>query len=331
MTRRDTFFPLALSALGALTSGARNSFASDTAGGWNKYSGDPIIGGSLGTVFDVAVLKEDGRYLLWGSWRPRKSIGLFESVDGKHWSEPEIALGPTDTPWEKDINRPSVVKREDGYHLWYTGQANGHSAIGYATGQDGKHWKRMSESPVLSPEAPWEKVAVMCPQVIWDPGLKLFRMWYSGGEQYEPDAIGYATSPDGLHWRRSAVNPIFQAEPSIAWESQKVTAAQVLRHGNWHYMFYIGFRDIDHAQIGIARSRDGITGWQRLPANPVIRPTKGGWDADACYKPAVIYEPASRLWMLWYNGRREHFEQIGLAVHPGEHLGFDQAGSDSSR
>ncbi len=43
----------------------------------------------------------------------------------------------------------------------------------------------------------------MCPRVIWDARLELFRMWYSGGEQYEPDAIGYATSADGMHWRRN--------------------------------------------------------------------------------------------------------------------------------
>ena len=44
-------------------------------------------------------------------------------------------------------------------------------------------------------------------------------------------------------------------------------------------MFYIGFRDRDHAQIGLARSKDGITGWERHPANPIIRPGVGKWDA----------------------------------------------------
>ena len=46
----------------------------------------------------------------------------------------------------------------------------------------------------------------MCPHVIWDEEMKLFRMWYSGGEQYEPNAIGYATSPDGLPMRPSLTN-----------------------------------------------------------------------------------------------------------------------------
>ena len=45
-------------------------------------------------------------------------------------------------------------------------------------------------------------IAVMCPSVIWDGQARLFRMWYSGGEQNEPNAIGYATSPDGLTWKK---------------------------------------------------------------------------------------------------------------------------------
>jgi predicted GH43/DUF377 family glycosyl hydrolase len=85
-------------------------------------------------------------------------------------------------------------------------------------------------------------------------------------------------------------------------------------------MFYIGFRDTDHAQIGVARSKDGITNWQRLPANPIVRPTPGGWDADACYKPYVIYD--GRKWLLWYNGRHGGLEQIGVVTHEGRDLGF---------
>jgi len=83
-------------------------------------------------------------------------------------------------------------------------------------------------------------------------------------------------------------------------------------------MFYIGFRDIDHAQIGIARSSDGITAWQRHPANPIVRSGTGKWDDDACYKPYAIFD--GRQWLLWYNGRRQALEQIGVAIHEGEDL-----------
>ncbi len=293
-----------------------------TNAGWRKSEANPLIGGKLGTVFDVAVLAENGKYRMWGSWRPRQSIALFESADGVHWGEPEIVLPPNkSTSWESDINRPVVVKRFDGYHMWYTGQAKGQSWIGYATSPDGRAWRRMSNAPVLSPDVPWEKVAVMCPHVIWDENARLFRMWYSGGEQYEPDAIGYATSPDGLHWTKRQDNPIFRGDPLNVWEQNRATACQVVRHGSWYYMFYIGFRDIDHAQIGVARSRDGVTNWQRHPGNPIVRPGQDEFDQDACYKPYAIFD--GKRWLLWYNGRHGSLEQIALVVHEGEDLGFD--------
>jgi len=292
-----------------------------TRAGWRKSDANPVLGGKLGTCFDVAVLKENEKYRMWFSWRPRKSVALVESTDGIHWSEPEIVLGPNPaSSWEEDINRPVVVKRGDGYHLWYTGQSQGSSRIGYARSSDGRHWARASKQPVLSPDQPWEKVAVMCPHVEWDKRAKLFRMWYSGGEQYEPDAIGYASSPDGTTWSKLPINPIFKADKTNAWEQYKVTACQVIHHGDWFYMFYIGFRDIDHAQIGLARSRDGIIDWQRHPANPIISPGQNQWDHDACYKPCAVF--AQQQWLLWYNGRHGGIEQIGLAIHPGEDLGF---------
>ena len=292
-----------------------------TSAGWVKHRQNPVLGGTLGTCFDVAVLKEGDVYRMWFSWRPKESLALVESKDGLHWTEPVIVLGPNKSSgWEDGVNRPVVLKRPDGYHLWYTGQARGHSWIGYATSPDGKTWKRQSDKPVLGPEKPWEKGAVMCPHVLYDDDQKLYRMWYSGGEQNEPNAIGYATSPDGLKWTKRADNPVFRPDPKNNWEKDRVTACQVVRHGEGYLMFYIGFRDEAHAQIGVARSKDGITGWQRHPANPIIRPGAGRWDHDAVYKPFAIFD--GKRWLLWYNGRRGGVEQIGLAVHEGEDLGL---------
>lgn len=293
-----------------------------THAGWIKDEHSPVLGGKLGTCFDVAVLREGPLYRMWFSWRPKKSIALVQSEEGIHWSDPIVVLGPSATGWEDDLNRPAVVKRSDGYHLWYTGQTKGHSSIGHATSPDGKAWTRASEKPVLSPDTKWEKAAVMCPDVAWDDQANTYRMWYSAGEQYEPDAIGYATSPDGNLWTKAKDNPIFAADPTSPWERHKVTACQVIKHGDWYYMFYIGFRDVDHAQIGLARSRDGVTAWQRHPSNPIISPTPEAWDHDAVYKPSAIFD--GKRWMLWYNGRHKSLEQIGLAIHEGEDLGFEK-------
>jgi predicted GH43/DUF377 family glycosyl hydrolase len=213
-----------------------------------------------------------------------------------------------------------VVHHGDEHHMWYTGQAKDHSKIGYAKSTDGVHWIRQSAKPVLESSLPWEGVAVMCPDVLWDQNERKWKMWYSAGTQYEPNAIGYATSTDGLIWEKYASNPVLAPDPNNHWESNRVAACQVVHWKGWYYAFYIGFRDIDHAQIGMARSKNGITDWIKHAENPIVRPTPDGWDADACYKPFVVYSHGR--WMLWYNGRRKHLEQIGLVTRSGESLGF---------
>jgi predicted GH43/DUF377 family glycosyl hydrolase len=317
-----------LLALAARDAGAGDPPPGETAAGWLKYEDNPVLGGSLGTCFDVSVLRDGALFRMWFSWRPRKSIALVESRDGIHWSEPVVVLGPAESGWENEVNRPAVLRRPDGYHLWYTGQVwtggrHGRSCIGYATSRDGRTWTRASPRPVLSPDLPWENEALMCPSVVWDEKAGIYRMWYSGGEQWEPNAIGYAASPDGIAWTRAQSRPVFANDPAIGWERDRVTGCQVIRQADGFLMFYIGFRDIDHAQIGIARSRDGLSGWERLGANPIVRPGVGKWDHDACYKPYAILD--GTRWLLWYNGRHDDREQIGLVVHEGPDLGFGRA------
>jgi len=297
-------------------------FQNDLNAQWVKYENNPVLGGrELGTVFDVSVLKVGKEYVMYSSWRPKRSVAVSSSADGMSWTVPEIVLSPNEfTDWEDDINRPSILFKDGIYHLWYTGQYKGvNSWIGYAISNDGKNFVRQGDKPVISPTEPWEKVAVMCPHVIWDEKEKIFKMWYSGGEQYEPDAIGYATSSDGLHWNKRP-QPVFVADPSKEWEQYKVTGCQVIKRKNDYLMFYIGFLNIDLAQIGMARSKNGIDNWERYAGNPIISPVEGTWDADACYKPFAIQE--KNRWMLWYNGRKGGVEQIGLAIHKGSNLKF---------
>jgi len=336
INRRVVLSWLGAAGLSALrtSKGVAELTAPGTTGGWQKYQGNPVLGGEYGTCFDICVIEEQGKFRMWLSWRPKKSIGLSKSSDGIHWSAPRIVLAPNPSSgWEDDINRPVVVKRDDGFHMWYTGQTwskqsspegrlDGHSAIGYATSSDGLDWTRQAAKPVLAAELLWEEVALMCPHVLWDAKNEQWRMWYSGGAQYEPNAVGHAMSKDGLHWVKDSGNPIFRPDPRYEWEKQRVAGIQVLHQDGWFYAFYIGYRDIDHAQIGLARSRDGLQQWERCPGNPIIRATGDGFDADACYKPYALFFKGK--WMLWYNGRNVHLEQIGLATRSGRSLGFEE-------
>ena len=222
-------------------------FCTGTRAGWEKFEGNPVLGGSYGVCFDISVLETDGGYRMYFSWRTRKSIAVTDSRDGFSWSEPEICLAPRPTPqgWENDLNRPAVVYREGIYHMWYTGQFHsgdrgGTSHIFYAVSEDGIHFQRKQDEPVLWPEEPWEKSSLMCPDVMWDEEEQLYKMWYSGGEKYEPNAIGYAVSKDGIHWEKRAGNPVFQADPENpiiapdpgAWDGEACYKPYAIYDGN---------------------------------------------------------------------------------------------------
>lgn len=300
--------------------------------GWRRYKDNPVIGREWGVCFDICVLpREQGGYRMYVSWRSKKSIAISESDDGFTWTEPKIVLAPTTaTNWEENICRPSVLIKDGAYHLWYTGHtegnindsASGTSQIGYAVSKDGIEWERRS-SPVLSADSLWENNNIMCPHVNWNEEKQIYQMYYSGGGYYEPDAIGYAESKDGVTWKKNE-KPLFGPVYKNLWERERTTACQVLFHKGWYYMFYIGFEDIHKARVCMARSRDGITDWQRHPMNPIICPGPvDAWDCEAEYKPFVVWEEKNKRWLMWVNGRRSTVEQIGVMIHDGEDLGFD--------
>jgi predicted GH43/DUF377 family glycosyl hydrolase len=307
----------------------REGYDYGTRGGWRKSPANPVLGAGIGTCFDMSVVEAGSGFQMWFSWRPERGIGFCESSDGVHWSTPELVLAPVPgSAWEADeVNRPSVVLEDGAYHMWYSGQmrpyeVGGISVIGYATSEDGRHWERREE-PVLVHGQDWENHALMCPDVHWDDEAGVYRMWYSAGDNHEPRAIGYAESADGLVWSRPASNPVLTADPEHSWERHKVVASHVVRVDSWFYMFYVGHVHEERAAIGLARSRDGLSGWQRHPANPLIAPDRGAWDGLSVYKPFALRRDSG--WLLWYNGaafdpEQWVIEQIGLAVHEGVDL-----------
>ena len=293
-----------------------------TSGEWTKYEGNPVLGGTLGTCFDVSVDAANGGYRMWFSWRPKRGIGYAESGDGLHWRvHPEIVLGPDprDPAQNVEVTRPFVLVEGDSMTMWYAAHGDKRVVIARATSDDGLEWQR--REVVLEPTDAWEKDSLMCPSVIRDPD-DTYHLWYSGGERYEPDAIGYATSSDGVHWTRVSAEPVLRPDPDSAWESDRVAGAHVFRHHDHLYAAYIGFANgFEDSAIGIARSQDGVA-WERHADNPVIgRGKPGEFDSINVYKPFVVVHGDE--WRMWFNAssprtgddtsHENRIEQIGYA------------------
>lgn len=300
-------------------------------GGWRKYEKNPVILPHWGETFDASINKLPDRYRLYYAWRQVRSIAYSDSLDGFHWTRPQLCV-PYDltTGYEEEVNRQSVVYRGGCYQMWYNGQVLGRLGMGdglsvlmHASSQDGIHWEKDPAPVLIGENDTWECGNILCPHVIWDEEMKKYRMWYSAGEFYDPIMIGYAQSDDGIRWERYSQNPIFTPVYANLHERERVGGCSVLKEvDGWHYMFYISYEDAHKSTISIARSRDGITGWQRHPQNPIIATGPAdAWDSEAIFKPCVLHEPGR--WLLWYNGGNVGVEHIGMAIHDGDDLGFE--------
>lgn len=267
----------------------------------------------LSAVFDPCVVRQaDGSLAMWYTTRGSLPSGIALAIDssgtGEHWQRygtgPVLTPDPPEAAPANGITRPSLVAVPGGWRIWYSTQSPAGPAgvawIGTAFSREGRYWEKHG-APVLIARAAWEKRAVQCPNVRYDDASGLFQMWYCGGDAYEPDAVGFATSPDGITWQRYAGNPIFR--PATGWEDYKVGSFQVHRVGDWYYAFYNAFQRAPFvSRVGMARSRDGVTGWERHSANPILSPgSPGSWDARMIYKPTAVWNDQQLRWDVWFN------------------------------
>ncbi len=286
---------------------------------FNKYPENPIYGQNLGTAFDAYVTKVDGKLRMDFSWRPKKALAVSFSDDGIHWTEPQITLAYNEeSGFEDNVNRNCVLRVDGKWKMWYTGQAHGaFSYICYAESDDGIHFHRVGDEPIMVPEYPYENASVMNPCVLFEDGV--YKMWYSAGETYEPNVLCYAESKDGIHWTKRKANPIFIRNEEKEYEANRVGGCQILRHKDLGYLlFYIGYKDINTACICVATSKNGLTGFRRFKGNPIVFPKPGDFDSEACYKPTALYSEEKKGWDVWYNGRTGAVELIGGAFAEGD-------------
>jgi sucrose-6-phosphate hydrolase SacC (GH32 family) len=115
----------------------------------------------------------------------------------------------------------------------------------------------------------------------------LWRLWYTGYAEPKkgPYKLGYATSSDGLNWRRHADNPIYGDH----W----VEDMMIVQDGGKYWMFAEGLDDEAHLLV----SDDGLK-WQRL--GPLdVRMKNGQPIAKGPYGTPTAWREDG-VWYLFY-------------------------------
>ncbi len=290
------------------------SFENSTNYGWKKYSKYPVLGNiKTGSFFDPYVILVGDEYYMYFSDRKNWSIALSKSFDWINRSSPVLVLFPSGTNnWEKIINRACVIYKDNKFLMRYTWQFDGKSNIWYAESLDGINFTKFNSNPIMVPELDFEWKSIMNPNVIYDKDNNIFKMYYAAWEQFEPDCIWYAESPNGINRTKKSTPVLEKSNDLDSYDYYKVWATDVHRMKNWQYiMFYIWYTDIHTWRIMFAISKDGIH-WEK-DKNYIISNTKFWFDGDSVYKPSALYNEKENNWMLRYNGRLIDREYIGLA------------------
>jgi len=145
-------------------------------------------------------------------------------------------------------------------------------------------------NPILSAEFPWEGESVLPSAMLrYDQERMFYQLWYHGHRTLSPreelSSFCYATSIDGIHWRKPALNVLSaeDAEAAAAWESNllvpwgrpnqgDVTSATVLYDPKQpaalrYQLIYVG-TGTNTTGLCLATSADGLR-WTPNAENPV--------------------------------------------------------------
>ena len=298
---------------------------------WEKYSGNPlfsIIGdeGSWNDYYQKAtgylghVLRDDTEYKLYlgGHDGARFRIGLWTSESlTSGWEEydgnPILSVG-TSGSWDFDrVANPTVIKDGDTYKMWYRGYDGNYHRLGYATSDDGITWtKDATNNPVFGHGSGWEHYGAAMPFFLKDADT--YKMWYIGYPSTGPfRSMGYATSPEGIVWTRSENNPVLGRGSSGSWDSEWIGTPMVIKDEEQYLMWHCGGTATDNAQIGFAKSEDGINWIKDLRYNPCLnKGSTGDWDSASVIVLDVFKEDTT--YNMLYLGWNETYVGVGLAT-----------------
>ena len=206
---------------------------------WTKQGDEPVFKTSdvayakIAMYASSALVEEDGTWVIYfytwdsSSFPSSSVIGRATAADPKGpWvadAEPILKPGSAGEWDAKQVLAPHVIHNKDGYIMYYSGaDSAGRQQIGMASSSDGILWTKYNDPTTIdSPTMESDPVLQSGESGSWDMGSvhqpRVFEteqgwvMIYRGTKNTNGStmALGLAISDDGIHWNKSALNPVF--------------------------------------------------------------------------------------------------------------------------
>jgi hypothetical protein len=206
---------------------------------WTPVTTDPVFKteqvayAGIAALASSVLVQDDGAWVMYFyTWQTKNGPNAGGTIGRATapkptgpWTpdaRPVLEPGPKGAWDEVYVSAPSVVRTDEGYVMYYSGQNQARVAlIGRATSQDGITWTKyrdaaatdaafVESSPVLAGSkqaGDWDEQGVYQPNVQRTPDGWV--MLYKGiGDIPNSLPHGYATSVDGLTWKRADNNPV---------------------------------------------------------------------------------------------------------------------------
>ncbi|MCB2222020.1 MAG: T9SS type A sorting domain-containing protein [Bacteroidetes bacterium] len=233
------------------------------------------------------------------------AIGYAWSLNGLEWNlnpEPVLEKGVTGSWDESLVYSPHVYYDGTQYHMWYSGSMNNASydQVGYAVSNDGINWTKDDiNNPVIELGDPgtWYDTWVIAGPV-FKCNNGIFQMWFGGDDGSYTYRIGFATSPDKIHWTiHNDLEPVLDVGNPGEWDEKSVHSPTVILHDGIYKIWY-GGRNISNIwKTGYAESNSPIL---RVPSQyPTIQ---DAIDA-ACDGNTVLVDQGTYYENINFNGK----------------------------
>ncbi|MBE7557591.1 hypothetical protein HS125_01025 [bacterium] len=207
--------------------------------------------------------KENGLWHLVFNGNRRNDVEHATSPDGLTW-----ALDARN-PIYRDAYAPCLLKVGGEYRMYHVDGSQRPWRIFLATGPDLYSLSPHPANPMLELdqhnwEAQWEpgpdgvrSPAALVYPYVWKEDktwIMYYAAYWKSGWGVLTTAMGMATSPDGIVWKKNPDNPVFTPVRDSSYDRAYVSSQTILRDRGGYVMYYAARIDTVHKYFCIARA-----------------------------------------------------------------------------